>query len=190
VAYDCVNGIYAERYDASGNAIDAAPFLVSTTGFENSNPSVALDNNGHFIITYVGFNSSGVDVMAQEGSDSAANPLVGGPATVASSSFSSFIFYANASVATNGAGETAIVYEADGDLSTGHHFRLLDSVYPRIVDSDTGSGEFQHRRGARRRDRCGWHCRRILDRHIAVERGRGSPVLRLERHCLRQSRHG
>jgi hypothetical protein len=112
VAFDSVSGVFASRFDAAGNSLDATPFQVDTVsgGFENSNPSVALDDQGRFVISYVGFNSSGADVIAQRGFISGPSPLNGGPLTVASQSFFSG-FYQTASVSVDSAGDFVVAYE-------------------------------------------------------------------------------
>jgi hypothetical protein len=111
VAFDTVNGIFASRFGAAGNSLDATPFQVDTgNSFQDSNPSVALDDRGRFVISYVGFSSTGSDVLAQQGFISGSNPLNGGPLTVAFQSFFSG-FYQTASVSADSAGDFVVAYE-------------------------------------------------------------------------------
>jgi hypothetical protein len=120
IAYDTVSGIFASRYTASGTSIDSVPFQVDSQGntFEDSGPSVALNDQGGFVISYVGFDSMGSVVEAQLGSTSGANPISGGPTTVAFSTFSSFVFYQSAAVASDAAGNFVVAYEPVSFLSS------------------------------------------------------------------------
>jgi hypothetical protein len=113
VAYDCSSGIFASRFSAAGNSLDSTPFQVDTGGntFSDSNPSVALDDQGRFVVSYAGFNSMGTGVFAQRGLISGPNPLSGGTLTVAFQTFSSFVFFQSASVSADSAGDFVVAYE-------------------------------------------------------------------------------
>jgi hypothetical protein len=112
VAYDTAGGIFASRFDAAGTSLDGSPFQVDNPNtFEDSHPSVALDDQGRFIISYVGFNSTGSGVFAQQGSVSGSPAIAASVTTVAISSFSSFVFYQTASVAADAAGDFVVAYE-------------------------------------------------------------------------------
>jgi hypothetical protein len=126
VAFDTASGIFASRFNAAGKSLDSSPFQVDVNSntFEDSNPSVALDDRGRFVITYVGANSSGFGVFAQEGFDSGATPLTGSGVTVASASFSSFVYFPSASVSSDSKGDFVVAYESVSFFST-----LSSSVY-------------------------------------------------------------
>jgi hypothetical protein len=128
VAFDSVDGIFASRFDAAGNSLDATPFQVDTgNSFGDSNPSVALDDQGRFVISYVGFDSAGTDVLAQQGFISGSNPLNGGPLTVASQDF--FGFYQSASVSADSAGDFVVAYAPVSFLSS-----ATNSVLAQVFD--------------------------------------------------------
>ncbi len=116
VAFDAFNGtgvaVFALRFDAAGNPVDATPFQVSA-GIDEFDPAVAMDDQGRFAIAYAAQESSTNDVLVQYGSDSAANPLVGGPTTLASVPLSAFTSYASLSAAADSAGDVAVAFEAD-----------------------------------------------------------------------------
>ncbi|RZK14236.1 MAG: hypothetical protein EOO43_16640 [Flavobacterium sp.] len=65
------NGVYAQIYDISSGTFGTPKFssdiLVNTTTTgDQSNPSVAMDQNGNFVVTWLGFNStSSYDIYAQ-----------------------------------------------------------------------------------------------------------------------------
>ncbi|MDZ8136922.1 MAG: cadherin-like domain-containing protein [Nostoc sp. DedQUE04] len=62
------NGIYGRRYDSNGNAKDISEFKVNTRTIDSQvNPTVAVDENGNFVISWQSNNqdSSGFGIYAQ-----------------------------------------------------------------------------------------------------------------------------
>jgi hypothetical protein len=136
VAFDTSSGIFASRFSSAGISLDHSPFQVDThsNSFEDSNPSVALDDHGHFVISYIGFNSSGAGVFAQQGFDSGATTLTASATTVAHSAFSSFVFYQSASVSADATGNFVVAFEAVSFFSTSS-----SSVYAQRYDSSASA---------------------------------------------------
>lgn len=111
VAFDSSSGIFARRYNASGTSPDATPFQVDTGSmFDDFGPSVALDDQGQFIVTWVGADSSGFGVYGRAGTLTGSNPVAPGTFTLASDSFYTGIFYQSAAVATDAAGDFVAAY--------------------------------------------------------------------------------
>jgi hypothetical protein len=69
-------GIYAQRYDRSGNPV-GSEFQVNTyTTHNQDNPSVAIDSNGNFVITWESYGQDGDgDGVYAQMYDSSGNPV-------------------------------------------------------------------------------------------------------------------
>jgi hypothetical protein len=137
VAFDASAGIFASRYTASGTPVDTTPFQVDAGRgtFEDSGPSVALSDQGQFVITWIGFNSGGTGVFGATGSLTGPNPLnPTGSFTVASQPFSSFIFYQSASVSADAAGDFVVAYEPVSFFSVSS-----SSVYAQLYNPSAGA---------------------------------------------------
>jgi hypothetical protein len=134
VAFDSSNGIFASRFDAAGNSLDVTPFQVDdSNSFEDSIPSVAVDDHGRFVVSWVGFTSTGPGVFARQGSASG-SPALTPVVTVAAQSFSSFVFFQSASVSVDATGDFIVAYEAVSFLSASS-----SSVYAQRYDSSANA---------------------------------------------------
>jgi hypothetical protein len=119
VAWSSDGNIFASRYNAAGASLDASPFQVDTSGFEDFDPAVALDDQGHFVIAYAGASDCGFDVCAQQGFDSGSNPLASGkPVTIALAPFSDSVYYATPAVSADAAGDFVVAYQTLSFSST------------------------------------------------------------------------
>jgi hypothetical protein len=128
VAFDSDNGVFVERYAASGAALDSSPLQVSSFG---STPEVALDDQGEFIVTYNSYTDTGEGVFACRGFMSGPNPLdPNGSFTVASAPFSASVFYQAEAIGTDATGDFVIAYEPVSFVSA-----ALSSIDAQRVDA-------------------------------------------------------
>jgi hypothetical protein len=131
-----MRGVYAQRYDSSGNPV-GSEFQVNTyTTNKQAAPSVAMDSNGNFVITWYseGQDGDGDGVYAQR-YDSSGNP-VGSEFQV---NTYTTLDQRNTSVAMDSNGNFVIAW--DSDLQDGGD----DGVYAQRYDSSGNpvGSEFQ-----------------------------------------------
>jgi hypothetical protein len=104
-------GVYAQRYDASGNAVGGEFQVNTTTAGDQMYSSVAMGSYGNFVIVWSGKgqNSSGWNVFGQR-YDIAGSPLGGefqvNPTTIGDSEY--------ATVAMNADGDLLVTWSSDG----------------------------------------------------------------------------
>ncbi|MCC5645205.1 cadherin-like domain-containing protein [Nostoc sp. CHAB 5824] len=111
------NGIYARRYDSNGDAKDIPEFKVNTRTTDSQvNPTVAVDTNGNFVISWQSNNQdgSGFGIYAQR-YNSAGLPQ-GSEFKVNSNTTSDQI---NPKVAMNAGGDFVISWQSSGQDESG-----------------------------------------------------------------------
>lgn len=107
-----LTGVFARRYDSAGNTLDSSPFQVNS-GFGVSDPSVAVDQLGRFVVAYTETDESGSAVVFQAGLIAGSQPLSGGPKVVDSVAAQTGTTFASPRVAADAAGDFVVAYEAD-----------------------------------------------------------------------------
>jgi hypothetical protein len=127
-------GIYAQRYDSSGNTV-GVEFLVNTTTTDDQlRPSVDMDADGNFVVAWHSYQNGDADIYAQR-FDAAGNPI-DGEFLVNDASFEN---QTNVSVSLNAGGDMVITWDDNGQDGSG------TGVFGRTYNAQgiAQGGEFQ-----------------------------------------------
>ena len=130
-------GVYAQRFDRTGNPVDGEFRVNTTTAGIQQNPSVAMDASGNFVVAWESFGQDapgGYGVYAQR-FDRTGNPL-GGEFRVNTTIADSQL---NPSVSLNAAGNFVIAWQSNLQDGSGY------GVYAQRFDPDGNpvGGEFK-----------------------------------------------
>jgi hypothetical protein len=110
-------GAFAQRYDPSGNPVGGAFRVNTTTAGDQTNPAVAMDAAGNFLISWSSFNQDALGSWGVYGQryDAAGNP-VSGEFRVNSTTAGDQV---NSAVAAGGTGQFVAVWSSQGQDGSG-----------------------------------------------------------------------
>ncbi|HEX3152720.1 MAG TPA: hypothetical protein VHR66_31900, partial [Gemmataceae bacterium] len=118
------SGIYARRFDSTGTAIDAVEFRVNTTiAGQQSEPDVAVNDSGQFVIAYTNGApaTSDIDAQAFAGifAGASGTPTTVGGETVVNDTIASLGAQSAPAVGMDNSGNYTVAYQSAGQDHVG-----------------------------------------------------------------------
>ena len=120
------SGIFARRFDANGNALDAQEFLVNTSvGVSEGEPAIAMDDDGDFVIAWQGTDADVDGIFARrfaaDGTAKDANEFLVNTTTGE--------VQKHPAVVMDAVGNFVIAWESDTDPSNSDNFDIFFQRY-------------------------------------------------------------